>query len=138
MGKQEADIQRAILDFLHVRGVVAHKQGGVNTRWNARAQCPKCKCVIGAFQRMKAAPWTRGGTGGISDVAGTLPGGRALYIEVKAPGKIPTKRPSEAKSNHGARIQWDYIEAMKAAGAVAFYASSVWDVEEKLRGFLHG
>lgn len=63
-----------------------------------------------------------GSAPGVPDLIGTLPGGRALFIEVKVPGKKP--RPDQA----------EFLENMRAAGAVAFYATSageaVWHLQD--------
>lgn len=140
--RKETEIQRAIIDYLILQRVIVHKQGGVNAVYDPKFKCSECRSVItcgkcgkpvSGLRQIKATPWNRGGTGGISDIAGTLPGGRALYIEVKTEGKVPKKRPSGAKSNDGHRSQWDYLQAMRTAGAVAFYADSVWMVEAELK-----
>lgn len=58
---------------------------------------------------------------GVSDLVGTIPGsGRALYIEVKVPGKEP--RPE----------QRDFLQRHKDAGALAFWATSANDVVRRL------
>lgn len=58
---------------------------------------------------------------GVSDIIGTIPGsGRALFLELKAPSKMP--RPDQIA----------FIVHMKAAGALAFWADSVAAVVERL------
>jgi hypothetical protein len=113
----EQDRQRAILDLLHARGIIAHKQGGVNLFSRG-----------GKTFHVKASSWRHGGTTGISDIAGVLPDGRALAIEVKALGKIPKTRPVPTAKKPNAAEQWDYLEAVNRAGGLAFYASTVVDV----------
>ena len=50
---------------------------------------------------------------GFPDLMGVIPGGRALFIEVKAPGNKPTE------------LQLRHLEAFRAKGAMAFWADSV-------------
>lgn len=51
---------------------------------------------------------------GFPDLLGLVaPHGRALFIEVKAPGKKPTK------------LQMDYMALLRSRGAIAFWADSV-------------
>jgi hypothetical protein len=67
----EGEVQKAILDYLSVRGIFHWR---VNT---------------GAMRRNGRL--VRFGTAGVSDIIGVLPGGRILAIEVKAPKKYPTE-----------------------------------------------
>lgn len=53
------------------------------------------------------------GVPGESDIWGHRPDGKAFYIEVKLPGETPRKN------------QLDFIEAMKATGAIAGWCTSV-------------
>ena len=53
------------------------------------------------------------GVPGESDIWGHRPDGKAFYIEVKLPGKIPRKN------------QLEFIEAMKETGAIAGWCTSV-------------
>ena len=69
---------------------------------------PKRKCF-----RANKNPFKRKG---IPDINGILPWGQALYIEVKAPGKYPSKE------------QKEFIARAKDSGAVAFVARSIEDV----------
>ena len=51
---------------------------------------------------------------GFSDLVGVIPGtGRAIFIEVKAPGNKPTA------------LQLEFLERRRAEGAVAFWADGV-------------
>lgn len=58
---------------------------------------------------------------GMPDIAGWCPDGRALFIEVKIPGKKPT------------REQANFLKNASAAGCVAFVAYSIDDVIRNLR-----
>ena len=58
---------------------------------------------------------------GVSDIIGALhPTGRALFIEVKVPGKVP--RPD----------QEEFLTKMSNSGALAFFATSSREVVQKL------
>jgi hypothetical protein len=59
---------------------------------------------------------------GLPDLFGTLPGGRAFYIEVKRPGKLATLTPAQ-------RL---LLQQEAKNGAVAGYATSVEDVVDLL------
>lgn len=60
------------------------------------------------------------GNKGVSDILGVLEGGRALAIEVKRPGSKPTD------------YQQIFIDAVNAAGGLAFIATSVSEVIDQL------
>ena len=80
---------------------------------------------IRSYLRVKRIPHYKAWQGlgsekGVSDIVGVLPGGRALFIEVKGQkGKLSP-------------YQERFLETMKAAGAKAFVARSSKDVEEEL------
>ena len=57
---------------------------------------------------------------GFSDIMGVLPGGRAIFIEVKAKGGKPTQ------------MQLDFLGDMIAQGAIALVAYCTEDVEKEL------
>ena len=64
---------------------------------------------------MKIVHWNHAASAlsprGVPDIIGTLPPlGRALYIEVKAPGKKPSQ------------LQMDFLTEQAGAGAIAFWA----------------
>ena len=63
----------------------------------------------------------RFGKPGSSDIVGTLPNGRSLYIEVKR----PTGRLTEA--------QKEFLARAHMAGALAFEARSVEEVDKRIR-----
>ena len=60
---------------------------------------------------------------GVADIVGCLPDGRYLAIEVKCAGKKPTE------------LQAIWLKEKVKAGAIAFVAHSVEEVEEYLKGF---
>ena len=113
MSRKESDIQRAILDYLKVRGIMAWRQKSEGT-WDA---------ARGIYRRGTGTP-------GLPDIGGILPGtsgydfndmGRALQIEVKAGRNKPSLE------------QINFLAAAQEAGAVAFVAYSVEDVIEKMK-----
>lgn len=117
MSRKESDIQRAILDYLKALGIMAWRQKNEGT-WDAKR----------GFYRKGT------GTPGLPDIGGILPrreyctggymvvpGGRALFIEVKAGRKKPTPE------------QLDFLARARKAGALAFVAYSVEDVINKLK-----
>ena len=62
------------------------------------------------------------GEKGVSDLIGVLPpSGRALFLELKVPGKLPSAH------------QVAFLQRMKDAGALAFWATSVQQVIGRLR-----
>lgn len=64
---------------------------------------------------------TLGSKRGVSDIIGVLPkNGRALFLELKAPGKRPTPD------------QVQFLTEMAAAGALAFWADNARDVVARL------
>lgn len=109
----EAPVQRAILQYLTHLGIFHWRQnagGYADTDKSGRRHVYKMSSVSG-----------------VSDILGILPGGRMLCIEVKSrTGKL---RPS----------QRDFLERAGRAGALAFVARSVKDVETALRaeGVIH-
>lgn len=65
---------------------------------------------------------------GVPDLIGILPKGRILAIEVKKPGWKPNE-----KSQHW-QDQKAFIERINEEGGLAFVATSVQDVIDKLEG----
>jgi Holliday junction resolvase len=103
MMRKESDIQRAILDYLKARGIMAWRQKSEGT-YDAKR---------GIYRRGTGTP-------GLPDIGGILPGGRALQIEVKA-GR-----------NNVTPEQVNFLVHARIAGAVAFVAWSVDDVIREL------
>lgn len=97
----EHAIQNAILEYLATQKIPA---------WRINAGAIKSE----KGHRVMLAPK------GHADIAGVLPGGRALFIEVKA-GK---NQPTEA--------QQAFLDRVRSVGAVAFVAWSVDDVMREL------
>ena len=104
--RREAEIQRAILQFLGAHRVLAYRS---NTG------------AVTATTHGGRSRFVRFGVRGMPDITGVLPGGRALYIEVKAPG--------------GRCSPWQIARLAELAkqGAVALVATGVPEVAAALR-----
>jgi hypothetical protein len=90
--EKEADITRAIKDYLNLKGIFHFKHWG------------------GPI-----------GEKGIPDIIGVLPGGRALYIEIKS---------AKGRCSHEQVI---FLMNAEKSGALAFVAHSLDNVIEKLK-----
>ena len=99
---REQDIQRTILQYLHLRGILAWR----NNSGAMRAITPTGKSRLVRFNTAT----------GSSDIFAVLPGGRFLSIEVKRPGNKPTAR------------QADWLATVTAHGGLAIVATCVEDV----------
>jgi hypothetical protein len=103
----EAEIQRAILDWLAWRGVFC---------WRNNQQGVPLHDGTGGY---RPSP-----TRGIADILGVLPRGIFLAIEVKRPGAKPTTAQSE------------FLNRVLVEGGVALIASGIGEVEQALRAYL--
>jgi hypothetical protein len=101
--RKESDIQRAILDYLKARGIMA---------WRQKSE--------GTYDAKRGIYRKGTGTPGLPDIGGILPGGRALQIEVKA-GR-----------NKATPEQVEFLTRARINGAAAFVAWSVEDVLHEL------
>jgi len=104
----EADVQRAILDYLLMHPRVA---------WAQRINSGRVRTEHGRM--------FKGADAGTSDIIGMLVGGRFLAVEVKRDGK--------AARNNTSDDQWLFIKVINDNGGLAFVAWSVEMVEEMLR-----
>ena len=107
---KEVEIQRAILEWLKLNGIMA---------WRSNTGGAAFPNGRGGFQHV------RFGFSGVSDIIGILRYppfdlGRFLAIEVKRPGNKPTLD------------QEAFLEGIRSNGGMAFVATSVDDVREKL------
>ena len=102
MGKEEADIQSKILDFLEEKGfmVVKFHNGSHKVR--------------GGFIRARKT------SVGIPDIIGMTPNGRFIGVEVKKPGGVATK---EQKAK---------VAQINASGGVAVIVESLGELIQKL------
>lgn len=108
---KEADIQRAILEYLRLLGVFCWRvnSGAITAQHNGKRR----------FLRFN-------GAAGCSDLVGLLPAhcsrpGVFLALEVKRPGRKPTEQ------------QAAFLDAIRAAGGVAAVVSSLDDVVQLMR-----
>lgn len=95
----EQEIQKQILDYLRIRKFVCFKHHST-----------------GSTVRNGEVVFLAYGQKGISDIICCSPKGNFVAIEVKKPGNKPSPE------------QLDFIERVKATGAIAFVAYSVQDV----------
>ena len=104
----EKEIQSAILDYLRLHPKVAFvgrfNRGVMQSSYQGRESYVQ-------FNTLRGFP----------DIHGCLKGGRALYIEVKRPGRKPTED------------QAAFLAKAEAAGALAITATSAEQVAEALR-----
>ncbi|MHB1651411.1 MAG: VRR-NUC domain-containing protein [Desulfitobacteriaceae bacterium] len=110
---KEHDIQNKIrLEFgQHTGGILF--RANVGQAWTgSRIE----RHMDGSITIYEARPFNTGLPQGFSDLFGVLPGGRAVFLEIKAPGSKPTKD------------QINFIEQMQYAGAAAGVARSIEDV----------
>ncbi len=110
----EKDIQRAILQYLALRGILAWRvnSGAVSGTYKGKQR----------FVRFNGAE-------GCSDIIGMIPGrlfdpprvgATFLAVEVKRPNQKPTEK------------QQRFLDMVSDAGAISFVARSVADVERAL------
>jgi hypothetical protein len=97
----EKHIQQQILQYLEIRGIFHWRNNTGAVKTDER--------------------FFRFGLKGSSDIIGVLPGGRALFIEVKRPsGRLTAP-------------QKEFLGRASMAGALAFEAKSVEEVDQKIR-----
>jgi len=104
MSTPEGQIVKACLQYLKLRGVLAWRQ---NTG-----------AVTGMHKGKRR--FVRFGIPGMSDIAGVLPSGLALFIECKVPGRKPTA------------AQWAFLGAVEMTGAVTLVVHSLDELIEQL------
>jgi len=103
----EKQIEREILAYLELRTITSWKQNN--------------GCLKAGDRFVKFFMDAKGKSiKGMPDIAGYLPNGRALYIEVKRPKKYPTPE------------QRAFIINAQESGCLAFIAHSVQEVHEVL------
>ena len=68
---------------------------------------------------------------GVPDIIGILPGGKTLGIEVKLPRWKPPKEGSKQYKHYFEQKQ--FIENIRKSNGVAFFATSIEDVESQLQ-----
>jgi hypothetical protein len=108
----EKYLQKQILDYLRLRGVVCWKNANGSFR--------------NRYWRKADESWqesfVKSGLPGSSDILGVLRGGRFIAVEVKAPGgKVSL-------------LQKQFLDTINEAGGLAFVAHSIEEVEQQLNG----
>ena len=103
---KESEIQKAILDYLRLRGIFCWKTNNV-----------------GIFKQ-STGRYIKVGVGGISDIIGITPQGRLIAVEVKRKGKSPTPE------------QKLFLEQIIAKKGIGFVAYGIEDCEKELKQFL--
>jgi hypothetical protein len=129
----EAQIQAAVLDCLSRRGIPALAVDAGAKRLRGRA--------FGALRRAGASTAclsgaTGAGIAGLADIVGCLPGGRALFLECKAPEHLEPAPGGGYRQVGGAGKpspqQLGFLDAMHGAGACVGVVWSVDDLAEVL------
>lgn len=112
MAGLEKPLEHSILDFLTMNKIFVFKVNntGIYDPKTGRWRRPNSKHIIK----------------GVSDILGTLPDGRFLAIEVKAPGKKYTL------TMH----QESFLKQVVKNNGVGFVADSLEDVQENLSSYL--
>ena len=104
--QREADVQRAVVEFLAYRGFFLYRQNA------------------GGIVEKEGGGYIRLAPEGASDWVGWHKGsGRAIQCEIKAPGKKPSP------------MQRAWLATAEAHGVIAFFADSVEMAETELRRF---
>lgn len=124
----EAQVQAAVLEMLYWRGIPALAVDVGAKRLRGRA--------FGALRRAGASTAclsgaTGAGIAGLADIVGCLPGGRALFLECKAPehlAAVPRGGFRQVESaGKPSPQQLGFLDAMHGAGACV---GVVWSVED--------
>ncbi len=105
---ETATVVNPCLDWLELMGVMAWRN---NTGAMVRTYKGRTRLI-------------RFGCPGMSDIAGIMPGGRALYIECKPPGEGPSDD------------QELFLTAVKAKGAVGLVVHSLEELIEQMESVL--
>jgi hypothetical protein len=103
----ESGILKACLQLLAARGVLA---------WRSNSGAARYASASGKSRFVRFC-----GIEGLSDISGVLPGGRALYVETKRPGNVPTKK------------QQGFLDAVARQGGLAVVVTSAAELDGVLR-----
>jgi len=128
--KLEAVIERQILLFLRSKNIFAWKNPSAGY-YDAKRKCFRKQVSEFAIN-------------GVSDIAGILPDGRALYIEVKTPDRVENvidakKGKILKKKIYGGKLsdtQKVFIEEALRSNALCFVARSVEEAKDGLSEYL--
>jgi hypothetical protein len=134
----EQQVQRAILDLLVARRIpaIAVDAGAAKLR-GAFFRAVRGSGMISNEQAAKMIAQPRGAAyAGLSDIVGTLRGGRALFIECKQPAWLRIGRGNalrvERDAGEPTGEQLAFLDSMCEAGALCMVAWSPDDVERAL------
>jgi CBS-domain-containing membrane protein len=134
----EAAVQKAALELLTIHRIpaLAVDAGGARLRGAVgralrRGGISNARQFLGRTQGACSA--------GLSDILGTLPGGRALYVEVKAPEWLTTSPKTgrliqKAEPGKPTDDQLAFLDTMAEAGALVGIIWSTDDLNEILKG----
>ena len=133
----EEKVQEWVLDFLaaeHIKAFPADA-GAKAVRGHVYRQL-KAACV------RNAGVVVAGGRGaayaGVTDIAGTMPGGRSLYIEVKAPAWYRLNNKNELRVKRAAGLptedQLAFMDTMHEQGALVGVVWSPQDAADLIGG----
>lgn len=126
----ENDVQKAILELLHSYNVdaVAIDAGGRRQRGRMISAAKAAGISLAGVQNAKTGAAI---PKGFADLEGTLaPGGRSLYIEVKAPAWIDEKRRVIRAAGQPTVDQLTFLALKQRRGALVMVAWSAADVEQ--------
>lgn len=136
----ESQVQSDVVGALQIMGIPAAVVDAGAAKLRGRAigalnRAGASRAVIQAVNKGK----TGAGVAGLTDVVGCLPGGRALFLEIKAPQwlmvspktkKLVQKRPAgEPKP-----AQLSFMDTMAEAGALVGVVWALCDLTEILEG----
>lgn len=128
----ESQVQDSILELLAAYGVdaVPIDAGGRKQRGRMMGAARSAGIDLAGIQNVKV-----GGAipAGYADLEGTLaPDGVSLYIEVKCPVLLNSKKKIVRASGHASQAQLDFLLAKHRRGAVCLVAWGASDVMEAL------
>lgn len=133
----EANVQADILDLLgsyRVDGVPIDA-GGRRQRGRMMGAAKAAGVDLAGVQNVKTG---RAIPAGFSDIEATLaPSGRSLYIEVKAPVWLDSKRKIMRAAGRPSTEQLEFLLSKHRRGALVLVAWSAEDVRIHLGGLLH-
>jgi hypothetical protein len=137
----EDQVQGAALDLLAAMRIpaLAVDAGGKRLRGDiGRAMRRGGVTSVGAYLAGRSGA----AHAGLSDILGTLPGGRALYIECKQPEWLTRSSKSrrliqKAAPGKPSDEQLAFLDTMAEAGAVVGIIWSIEDLEQILRGHIY-
>lgn len=129
----EANVQADILELLQTYRVdgVPIDAGGRRQRGRMMGAAKAAGIDLAGVQNVKTG---RAIPAGFADIEATLaPGGRSLYIEVKAPAWLNSKRKIARAAGRPSAEQLEFLLSKHRRGAIVLVAWSSKDVENYIR-----